>query len=72
MALLFSSTNKAEADDFLASVSASRPLAEIRQNDGTWEVHDLPVGYFSPAMLEDMVQRVVERVLQILNNNGGG
>lgn len=70
MAVLFSSSSRDEAQAYQASIAAEWPLAEVRPsvNAPVWEVHDLPLGYFSGPVFDAIVQRVIDR----LNQQQGG
>lgn len=66
MAVLFSTSSRDEAHDYLASIAAEWPLAECRPNGDAWEVHDLPQSYFSGPVFDAIVERAVAKILQQL------
>jgi hypothetical protein len=71
MAVLFSTTSRDDAHNYLAGISAQWPLAECRPNGDQWEVHDLPPGYFSGPVFDAIVDRVAAKVLEQLQQQGG-
>lgn len=68
MTVLFSSSSRDDAQAYQASIAAEWPLAEVRPAGDAWEVHDLPLGYFSGPVFDAIVNRVIER----LNQQQGG